>query len=230
MESKTMTYKKAAIHILSEEREPMNYGDIADRAIERGLISPKGETPKNTMQRTIGDDIKLLGEDSQFYKASRGMYGLKSKYLQATRLHIGKAGEFSVAYELMCRNCTVYRPDVDDTGIDIIALKDGEPKYIQVKAVTKKEGNYVASIDKKAYNRAKRYGTDYVLVLRDSKETVFAILLAEQVEDIFAKRPDGNSTSYPLTLTREEDKLILSTGRKKSDYVVVTPDDWDAII
>lgn len=227
MEKKVITYKKAAIRILMEEMRKMHIDEIIGSAIEHGLLSPRAKYPDRTMSSTITEDIVNLGEDSPFYRAKRGVYGLRPEFVQATKNHIGMAGELSVAYELLCRGCTIYRPIVDAAGIDIISLKNGKTAYIQVKLANKRERGYVTRIKKEVYDRAEKYGTCYVFVLQDDKETIFAIFSADQIRKIIAER---NAESYSLTLTRKGDKLFLSRRDQGVNKIEVYSDHWDLIL
>ena len=232
MKPEKSTYRSAAFRILADERKPMHYKEITKRALERGLIKPAktAKTPHCTMISTIRNNMDRLGKESPFLEHGDGIYGLNKRHLRIATNLTGTAGELSVAYELLWRGCTVFQPAVDNIGIDIISLQGGKTAYIQVKTATKKEnGNYVVTIKKNAYNKAERYGTAYVLVLQDGRETAFAILLAREIEKIFVRRKCRRSTDHTLTLTKEGAKIFLSTGKKQSDRMEV-PDNWDKII
>jgi hypothetical protein len=44
-----MTYYEAALEVLRSVRRPLTTREITDQAIQRGLITPSGKTPNNTM-------------------------------------------------------------------------------------------------------------------------------------------------------------------------------------
>jgi hypothetical protein len=44
-----MTYYEAALQILRSVQKPLTTREITDRALERGLITPRGKTPHATM-------------------------------------------------------------------------------------------------------------------------------------------------------------------------------------
>jgi hypothetical protein len=44
-----MTYYEAALQILRSTRRPLTTREITDRALKRGLITPRGKTPLATM-------------------------------------------------------------------------------------------------------------------------------------------------------------------------------------
>jgi hypothetical protein len=48
-----MTYYEAALEVLRSARHPLSTREIMDRAIERGLIAPRGKTPLRTMESKL---------------------------------------------------------------------------------------------------------------------------------------------------------------------------------
>jgi hypothetical protein len=44
-----MTYYEAALDVLRSAQHPLTTREITDQAIERGLISPRGKTPRTAM-------------------------------------------------------------------------------------------------------------------------------------------------------------------------------------
>lgn len=60
-----MTYFEAALQVLKSSREPLTAREITERAVERGLIVPRGKTPEATMRATL---YVRLGSDAQLVK------------------------------------------------------------------------------------------------------------------------------------------------------------------
>jgi hypothetical protein len=60
-----MTYFGAALEILKSSRNPLTTREITERALERGLIAPRGKTPINTMAAAL---YGQLGTDPQLVK------------------------------------------------------------------------------------------------------------------------------------------------------------------
>jgi HB1, ASXL, restriction endonuclease HTH domain len=62
-----MTYYDAALKVLSSAQQPLTTREITDRAVERGLIAPRGRTPERTMSaelyRRVADDANLVKID-----------------------------------------------------------------------------------------------------------------------------------------------------------------------
>jgi hypothetical protein len=44
-----MTYFEAALQVLRSAKQPLTTAEITTRALERGLIAPRGKTPEATM-------------------------------------------------------------------------------------------------------------------------------------------------------------------------------------
>lgn len=71
-----LTYKEAAQRVLQDSGKPLHYSQIAERAIEQGLINPQGLTPDATMGSQLYTDIKNQGAESLFRREDRGAFGL----------------------------------------------------------------------------------------------------------------------------------------------------------
>lgn len=53
-----MTYYEAAIQVLRSARCPLTTREIAERAIETGLIRPRGKTPAATMSAVLYEHLR----------------------------------------------------------------------------------------------------------------------------------------------------------------------------
>ncbi|MCB9150898.1 MAG: restriction endonuclease [Caldilineaceae bacterium] len=69
-----MTYLEAAYQILLAAKEPLHYADVAQRALDRGLIMPTGRTPTATMGSRLYTDT--LKEETRFGRVGRGVFEL----------------------------------------------------------------------------------------------------------------------------------------------------------
>ena len=58
------SFKRSAIKILRDAKEPLHYEEITKRAIQNNLIVTSGATPENTMNAQITTDIRLNKEKS----------------------------------------------------------------------------------------------------------------------------------------------------------------------
>lgn len=81
-----MTYLEAAAAVLKESGEALHYKEIARRALEQGLIEPKGATPEATMAAQLYMAVKRGAEEGQavlFAQTGRGHFALAAKALSA---------------------------------------------------------------------------------------------------------------------------------------------------
>ena len=71
-----LTYRQAAIHVLTKSAKPLSAQTINERAIEEELINPQGLTPDATMAAQLYTDISRKGAASLFRKEGRNLFGL----------------------------------------------------------------------------------------------------------------------------------------------------------
>ena len=74
-----VTYLEAAEAILKEAGGPLHYKEISRRALERGLIEPKGQTPEATMGAQLYMAVRRAEEDGEpgrFRSAGRAQFAL----------------------------------------------------------------------------------------------------------------------------------------------------------
>jgi restriction system protein len=64
--------------VLKEAGEPLHYGDITKRLLERGLWTTAGRTPEATVNAQLAVDIKRHGEASKFCRADKGVFALRA--------------------------------------------------------------------------------------------------------------------------------------------------------
>jgi len=166
------SFKQAAQQVLSRVKTPLHYREITERAIKQGLIASDGKTPWAAMNARLSVDIQ--SEDSPFYRASPGFYGLKrpvksrlknikartciSKGTISSSLNAKQKGDIAEARvaELLTlyghEGLTCYKPISDDEGIDLIVKRRGELEvvYIQVKSsYGYKERGFVSTVKEK---------------------------------------------------------------------------------
>lgn len=79
-ESTGLTFKEAAIVILSREKRPMTAREIAGIAINEGFVVSAGKTPDASVAGQIYTDIRRYPEKTPFVSAGPRTYALKSFY------------------------------------------------------------------------------------------------------------------------------------------------------
>ncbi len=67
----------AVRRVLEEEGGPLHYKEITERILDQGLWRTEGLTPWNTVNAQLAVDIKERGEQSLFYRAAPGVYGIR---------------------------------------------------------------------------------------------------------------------------------------------------------
>lgn len=83
----------------------------------------------------------------------------------ASTAHIGKGGEYAVMSELLYNGYYTSQSSVDD-GVDIVAHKDKNVFFIQVKTTIVKNNSFDFRIKKDSFERYNRSGMFYIFVLR----------------------------------------------------------------
>jgi HB1, ASXL, restriction endonuclease HTH domain len=74
-----MNFADAAEQVLRENGGPLSVADITQRALERGLINPKSDTPVTYVRAAIRKDNRRCddrGEPARFRLAAPGIYDL----------------------------------------------------------------------------------------------------------------------------------------------------------
>ena len=182
-----MKYLDAAHVILRQTGHSLHLKEIVRLAKEQKLIETRAPTPHHTLGAQIGTDIEKKGEESRFVKdeKAKATYGLRDYSAPPPRPQprqsqpaggrsgkrkgpdfVGPGGEALVQSELLFREYEVSKL-VPDIGVDIVARKDGEAFYIQVKTRNMAEGPYSYDIKKRSFERTPRQGTYYVFVMRN---------------------------------------------------------------
>jgi hypothetical protein len=88
-------YPKAAVTLLKEAMKPLHYKEITNVSIERGMITPTGRTPENTMNGQLNRTLL-------FYPAGKGYFGL----MEWLKL-VGLVGEPPPGSGVLTRFCAV---------------------------------------------------------------------------------------------------------------------------
>ena len=77
--SRGVGYIDAAKQVLKSAKRPLTCREIADRAIERGLLNTTAKTPQNTFHALLSRHIREYGKSSGFKKAGRGLFDLADR-------------------------------------------------------------------------------------------------------------------------------------------------------
>ena len=66
-----------AYEVLRAEGRPLHYAELADRMLATGKWTTEAKSPSGTLNSYISKHISRHGDESPFFRASRGVYGLR---------------------------------------------------------------------------------------------------------------------------------------------------------
>ena len=81
MTAYNLSWKDAAIRVLTEAGEPLHYVEIARRILDGGFKSTSGATPADSLNAAIGTSINKDGPASPFVRHDAGVYRLRDMAL-----------------------------------------------------------------------------------------------------------------------------------------------------
>ena len=84
--SLTMTFRSAAIQILSDNGKPMHYTEIWKQALNQKLVQTDGKTPQETLRTKIAEDMKRNGSTSIFKKTDIATYDINQEELDELKI------------------------------------------------------------------------------------------------------------------------------------------------
>lgn len=67
----------AAVAVLRESNGPLNYREITNRMLFKGIWTTKGKTPWATVNAQLAVEIANMGRESRFVRTAPGMYALR---------------------------------------------------------------------------------------------------------------------------------------------------------
>lgn len=80
LERDVLTYLQAAEIVLRDSEHPLGAREIVREIQQRHLAQIRGETPWNTINARISEDIVQRGSDSPFVRIDPGLYTLRSRH------------------------------------------------------------------------------------------------------------------------------------------------------
>ena len=151
------------------------------------------------------------------------------KVLETSSGFIGAGGEHAVASELIFREFNASIMSVD-TGIDVVAVKNGRTYNVQVKTSTlNKSGWYTFDIRMVSLERHSASDVYYIFVLRLDEKNQYVILPSTEIEKSIStggiytvKKYDKYRVAFKLS----NEQLIL--GQKSNDITYYL-NNWSII-
>jgi hypothetical protein len=225
--------------------QPLHYREITARALEAGLLETEGATPEASMNAQIIVDIKYKGNDSSFVKTAPATYALnpnrppdkppqntEEKEEEREKIdsgYTGKAGEHLVCSHLLFRGYNASIMSVD-TGLDIVATKDGSMIGIQVKTSNLNKFNtYVFDVRKVSFERHTASNVYYVFVLHGQNGDNFLILPYHEVQRKVHEKAVlevDKKTRYRVILKFRDGKLYLGNMEHEMGYFL---NNWELV-
>lgn len=241
------SFKRAAVKVLRDAKEPLHYKEITKRALEEALIETSGATPERTMNTQLTSDMKRRKKNSAFIRVQPAVYALNPDYTEEKQTaeeiedevaqeskeristqYIGKAGEHLVVSELLFRGYNASIMNVDE-GLDIVATK-GERLYnIQVKTANEnKFNNYVFDLRISSFEKHNRNNTFYIFVLRGSDTRFLVLPYLEVQKNVDQKNilVVNKGQRYRVNIKIRDGNLHL--GKKENDMTYYL-DKWESI-
>jgi hypothetical protein len=241
------SFKRAAVKVLRDAKEPLHYKEITKRALEEALIETSGATPERTMNTQLTSDMKRRKNKSAFIRVQPAVYALNPDYAeeeqseqeikdeaaqeskeQISTQYIGKAGEHLVVSEPLFRGYNASIMNVDE-GLDIVATKDDRLYNIQVKTANEnKFNNYVFDLRISSFEKHNRNNTFYIFVLRGSDTRFLVLPYLEVQKNVDQKNilVVNKGQRYRVNIKIRDGNLHL--GKKENDMTYYL-DKWESI-
>ena len=111
------SFKQAAIKILEEEKKPLSFFDITDKARNKGYLKTAGKTPERTMGAQLYTDIKERGNNSPFVQLGKNRFGLRSWNMEVFEEEIIKEEKQEAKEVLMNRRRSIVGDPINFKGL-----------------------------------------------------------------------------------------------------------------
>lgn len=221
-----MGYKEEAFRLLKEVGGPMHVKDIIKEATDKGRIQTTNSKAHTSLASMIIHEIKTQGENARFQKTGKNEFDLSPKgrrtpvtpetvsspngdgtKSEVAGIFTGPAGEARIQSELLFRGFEVSKP-TPDRGVDIVATRDDQTFYIQVKTINTDKPPYSFTIKKDSYDRANQPSTYYVFGIRVrlTGDMVFIIVPRTVIQSMITARKitaktQKNVSTYQVIFT-----------------------------
>jgi len=200
----------------------MHVDDIAAAAVatnkNRGLAV---DAFSRKIQSSLASNLKLKSQKPSFARVEgkkkgqfkKGWYRVKVERQapisatiavpDAVPAYLGKAGEMAVISELLFWGYNASSMLVD-SGIDVVASKDGKYFHIQVKTASDNCGVFYFSIKNSSFQQNNNSTMFYVFVLRRKINSEFVIVPSSYLHALIAGGKITSSASLSITISVDE--------------------------
>ena len=147
----------------------------------------------------------------------------------------GRAGETYVIAELMYRGYNSSLLPVD-LGVDVMAIKDNDTYYFQVKNVSfEKVKSRTISITTSSFSKNQRSNMFYIFILQRQQIKDVLILPYQKIRELIKKQlikfnKENKDFSICISKVGKIAKIHLPTDRSQSEDVSSYLNDWDVIV
>lgn len=247
-------FRRAAFSILGERRVALHIRDIADIAMNGGLIKLTEPTIHRFMGAILHDDIRMNGAESEFINPKPALYGLNPRQVppspattnppglltpsvlprhpDGTRSIpvncVGRGGEHLVAGRLSFLGYSVREPDTD-RGIDMVATRGSASHNFQVKTSTSPTNVHRFYITKSTLERTAPLRPFYVFVARrpnaGGREDCLVLPYEAICRHISEDRPPMVRNKYVVMVAQKGNAFSLVPGGDITEY----RNNWGAI-
>lgn len=200
----------------------MHVDDIAISAVKSNKnMGLTAEEFSRKIQSSLAANLKLKSQKPSFARVEgnkkgqfrKGWYRIKIERQtpiaanivppSTSTSYLGKAGELAVMSELMFWGYNASSMLVD-SGIDVVANKDGKYFHIQVKTSTENDGSFYFSIRNSSFQQNNNSTMFYVFVLRRKIDSEFIIMPSSYLQALIAGGKITANQSLSITITVDE--------------------------
>ena len=189
-------FRKSAIEVLSDGYRLLTAAEIVEKAVQRGLLDPGQTTraPERIMKAVLSGDMRRRGPDSEFVRrgerfgldperhpGARGCAGRPTSNAPSRILFNGRAGEHSVASELLFYGFDA-RVAAVDAETDVFAAKGGRRFLFQVKTSVPVRDKCSFFIPPGAHEKFGLPGAYYAFVARSGACNDFLVMPHSEVQ------------------------------------------------
>lgn len=217
----------------------MHVDDIATAALSQNKnMGLAADEFSRRIQGALAANLKLKTQKPSFAKVEGGKKGqfkrgwYRAKVERQTTVaasieppdtdkpFLGKAGEMAVISELLFWGYNASAMLVD-SGIDVVANKNGKYFHIQVKTATENAGRFYFSIKNSSFQQNHNSSMFYVFVLRQKLNCEFVIIPSSYMQALVAggKISPGATLSVSISVDEKRRKYVLNGSIDVGIYV-----------